>query len=64
MKDLWQLHYSNEGGDKTNAPEPFIANLSGPEDAANYLKLTASPDGSFDVFNSRTSTTKHYDAPH
>jgi hypothetical protein len=41
--------------------EPFIANLSGP-DLGNYLKLTAWPDGSFDIFNSRTQTTRHYPA--
>jgi competence protein ComEC len=60
LEDLWQLHFSEEGGPAHNAPEPFIANLPGPEDAANYLKLTASTDGSFDVFNSRTNKAKHY----
>ncbi|MGB7845703.1 MAG: MBL fold metallo-hydrolase [Candidatus Acidiferrum sp.] len=60
LEDLWQLHFSEEGGPAHNAPESFIANLSGGEDAANYLKLTASADGSFDVFNSRTKTAKHY----
>jgi beta-lactamase superfamily II metal-dependent hydrolase len=64
LEDLWQLHFSEEGGPVHNAPEPFIANLSGPEDAANYLKLTASTDGSFDVFNSRTNTAKHYAPAH
>ncbi len=64
LQDLWQLHFSEEGGVEHNAPEPFIANLSGPEDAANYLKLTASTDGSFDVFNSRTNKAKHYAPSH
>jgi competence protein ComEC len=64
LEDLWQLHFSEEGGPAHNAPEPFIANLSGPEDAANYLKLTASTDGSFDVFNSRTNIVKHYAPAH
>jgi len=64
LEDLWQLHFSEEGGPAHNAPEPFIANLSGPEDAANYLKLTASTDGSFDVFNSRTNKAKHYARSH
>lgn len=59
LQDLWQLHYSNEGGASNNVAEPLIANLSGP-DAGNYLKLTAWPDGSFDIFNSRTQTTKRY----
>lgn len=64
LEDLWQLHFSEEGGAAHNAPEPFIANLSGPEDAANYLKLTVLTDGSFDVFNSRTNTAKHYAPSH
>jgi beta-lactamase superfamily II metal-dependent hydrolase len=59
LEDLWQLHYSKEGGPSHNVAEPLIANLSGP-DAGNYLKLTAWPDGSFDIFNSRTQTTRHY----
>jgi hypothetical protein len=64
LEDLWQLHFSEEGGSTHNVSEPFIANLSGPQDAANFLRLTASTDGSFDVFNSRTNTAKHYAASH
>jgi competence protein ComEC len=64
LEDLWQLHFSEEGGPAHNAPEPFIANLSGPEDAANYIKLTASTDGNFDVYNSRTNKAKHYAPSH
>ena len=60
LEDLWQLHYSTEGGDAHNVAAPFIANVAGP-DAGNYLKLTALPGGGFDIFNSRTATTKHYD---
>lgn len=59
LEDLWQLHYSNEGRATHNAAESFIANLRGP-DAGNYLKLTVSLDGSFDVYNARTQATKHY----
>jgi len=59
---MWQLHYSQEGGDAHNAPAAFIANLQGP-DAGNYLKATAQRDGSFAVFNSRTKETKTYSAP-
>jgi len=40
----------------------FIPNPEGP-DAANYLELTAWPDGSLEVFNSRTKNTKRYPAP-
>jgi competence protein ComEC len=60
LEDLWQLHFSEQGG-ALNVAEAYIANLSGP-DAGNYLKLTAWPDSTFEVFNSRTKTTKHYAA--
>ena len=59
LEDLWQLHYSEEGGTGHNVAAEFIANPDGP-DAGNYLELTAHADGSFEVFNSRTQKTKHY----
>ena len=58
LETLWQLHYSDEAADH-NGPAEFIANPDGP-DAAHYLKLTANPDGSFTVLNSRTAATKDY----
>jgi competence protein ComEC len=61
LEDLWQLHFSEEGGAGHNVAPEFIANPDGP-DAANYLELTAWPDGSFEVFNSRTQNTKRYSA--
>ncbi len=61
LEDLWQLHYSEEGGPAHNVAAEFIANPDGP-DAGNYLQLTARPDGSFEVFNSRTEKTKEYPA--
>ena len=63
LQDLWQLHFSEEGGPAHNVTPEFIANPEGP-DAANYLQLTAWPDGSFEIFNSRTSKTKQYSAQH
>jgi competence protein ComEC len=63
LEDLWQLHYSNEGGAAHNVADTFIANPSGP-DAGNYLKLSAWPDGNFKILNSRTQTAKHYSPPH
>jgi competence protein ComEC len=62
LEDLWQLHFSEEGGAVHNVPNEFIANPDGP-DAGNYLELTAQPDGSFEVLNSRTQKTKQYPAP-
>jgi competence protein ComEC len=61
LEDFWQLHFSEEGGDAHNVAPEFIANPAGP-DAANYLELTARPDGSFAIFNSRTQKTKDYPA--
>jgi beta-lactamase superfamily II metal-dependent hydrolase len=61
LEDLWQLHFSNEGGATHNSGESFIANLAGP-DAGNYLKLSVGEDGSFELYNSRTQATKHYTA--
>jgi len=60
LETLWQLHFSEEAGTHNTTAE-YIANPTGP-DAANYLKLTVSPSGSFKVFNSRTGTTKDYAA--
>jgi competence protein ComEC len=59
LEDLWQLHFSEEGGAAHNVAAEFIANPDGP-DAANDLELTAHPDGSFEVFNSRTQKSKSY----
>ena len=62
LENLWQLHFSDEGGAAHNVAPEFIANPEGP-DAAHYLELTAWPDASFEVFNSRTQNTKRYPAP-
>jgi competence protein ComEC len=61
LENLWQLHFAEEGGPTHNVAPEFIANLEGP-DNANYLELTAWPDGKFEVFNSRTQNTKKYSA--
>jgi competence protein ComEC len=58
----WQLHFSEQAGSERNAAPEFIANPAGP-DAGNYLKLTGHPDGSFEMFNSRTRDTRSYPAP-
>jgi competence protein ComEC len=59
LETLWQIHFSEEGGEAHNVPTEYIANPQGP-DAGNYLMLTASPRGSFTVFNPRTKETKDY----
>jgi competence protein ComEC len=59
LEDLWQLHFSNEGGAAHNSTDSFIANLPG-TDAGNYLKLSVWADGNFEIYNSRTQTIKRY----
>ncbi len=61
LEDLWQLHYSMEGGKDHNVPDTFIANVDEHCEGA-YLKLTAESDGSFTVFNSRDKFQKAYKA--
>lgn len=58
---LWQLHHSDESGN-ANAPEDRIANLLETNDKGNYLKVSASRDGSFTVFNARTGKSTSYPA--
>ena len=61
LQNLWQLHYSEEGGKDHNVAEPFIANI-GATDSGNYIKVTAYRDGRLMVFNSRTKSEKTYAA--
>jgi beta-lactamase superfamily II metal-dependent hydrolase len=61
LETLWQLHYSDEGGDANNTAAQYIANLKG-TDPGNSLKLVAHKDGSFEVINSRTGESKKYAA--
>jgi beta-lactamase superfamily II metal-dependent hydrolase len=62
LETMWQLHFSEEGGEDHNTDDEYIANLEGQENGS-YLELTSAGDGSFDVLNSRTAETKHYPAP-
>jgi beta-lactamase superfamily II metal-dependent hydrolase len=61
LETLWQLHYSEEGGADHNTAAEYIANPQG-SDRGNYLLLTASPNGSFSVFNSGNKKSKNYAA--
>jgi competence protein ComEC len=61
LEDLWQLHFSEEGGEAHNVATEFIANPEGP-DAGNYLELIAKPNGDFEILNSRTRKAKNYPA--
>ena len=43
LKDLWQLHYSDEGGAQHNVADPFIANLKGASGSSDghYIRVEA-----------------------
>jgi len=59
LEDIWQVHLSLAGGPERNPPEDYIANL----DAAcqgKFLQLSAQPDGTFTVTNSRNGFSKTY----
>jgi competence protein ComEC len=59
LEDMWQLHFSVAGGKERNAADPFIANLE-EQCQGMYLKVSASEDGSFTVFNPRNKYSKTY----
>ena len=67
LKDLWQLHYSDEGGPEHNVATSYIANVEGASvkggTDGHYIRLLAYPNGKLVVFNSRTSQSKTYPAP-
>lgn len=59
LENLWQLHYSDAGGEAHNVAPEFIANPQGP-DSGYGLEIKAWPDGRFEVFNERTQRAKIY----
>jgi competence protein ComEC len=59
LEDLWQLHFSAEGGNAANVAAKYIANPQG-TDRGFELELSAEPDGTFTVTNSRTHFKKRY----
>jgi beta-lactamase superfamily II metal-dependent hydrolase len=59
IQAIWQLHFAEAGGKEHNTADAFIANVD-EADAGFYLKLTAHPDGSFEVYNPRNKMTKSY----
>jgi competence protein ComEC len=59
LEDLWQLHFAIAGGKEANAPDPLIANVD-ESGTSFYLKVSASADGSFTVFNPRNKYMKTY----
>ena len=61
IEAIWQLHFSEDGGEDLNTADDYILNIDGADDG-HALEITGSGDGSFDIKNSRTGVTKHYAA--
>jgi competence protein ComEC len=59
LEDLWMLHTAEDSDAAHNSAEAQIANLKGGADGF-WIKVVASPDGSFSVTNARTGQTKDY----
>jgi competence protein ComEC len=59
LEDVWQLHKSEVAGEQ-NFSDEHIANLD--ESTGYWIKLSARPDGSFEVVNGRTGQGKRYPA--
>jgi competence protein ComEC len=62
LEDIWQDHYSAAGTRETNPPDDFIANLEGPADAGNAIKVSAEKNGAFTVTNTRNGFSRNYKA--
>jgi competence protein ComEC len=60
LERLWELHFSEEGGQQFNTAEKYIANPPG--DDGHFLEVSADRDGSFKVRNSKTGFTELYAA--
>ncbi|MCJ7777358.1 MAG: MBL fold metallo-hydrolase [Sedimentisphaerales bacterium] len=58
LQDIWQLHYAISAKDK-NAPERFIANVE-EKCEGKFIKISALPDGTFTVTNTRNNFSKSY----
>ena len=59
LQDLWQLHYAVNSDKAHNVPEQFIANIGANGDG-KYIKVSAEPDASFTVTNTRNGFGKTY----
>jgi len=59
LEGFWQLHYSMAGAEEHNVSRDLIANVGG-NDEGNYIKVSALPDATFTVTNSRNNCSKTY----
>lgn len=63
LEDLWQTSKIVEGAERTHNPaDDYIVNVGEAFRGARYIKLSASADGSFTMFNSRNQFRKFYPA--
>jgi len=60
IQDIWQLHYSTTAGADLNAPEQQLANMKAQGCEGQWIKVSASRDGSFTVTNGRNGFAKTY----
>jgi competence protein ComEC len=60
LQGFWQVDYAVDAGKDHNVAEEFIANPDQKNDAGNFIKATAEPDGSFTVLNPRNHEQKTY----
>jgi len=60
LQGFWQIDYAVEAGKDHNVAEEFIANPDEKNDAGKYIKVTAEPNGTFTVLNTRNAEQKTY----
>jgi hypothetical protein len=60
LQDIWQVHYSMEGGKAHNVPEAMIGNIYEQGDEGNWLRVSADSSGTITVYNSRNKYEKTY----
>lgn len=58
LAGFWQLHYAVDAGADHNVKDDFIANVGDAD--GNFIEVSAEPDGSFTVLNSRNGYTRKY----
>jgi beta-lactamase superfamily II metal-dependent hydrolase len=59
VEDVWQLHYAAVSDREHNVDPDHIANVR-ENCEGKYFKVTADPDGSFTLTNTRTGSQKNY----
>jgi competence protein ComEC len=59
LQDFWQLHFAIAAGKDHNSADTYIANVD-EICQGQWLKVTARPDGTFTVYNSRNKYEKSY----